>query len=216
MRHLRYAKHLLTPSLGSLTIVIIAATLILGVANWAYGARSGIIYNYMLGPNSAPDLIESSKSTIAAIDETVFGNPLLNKALFFAFWLLIGIIVYILVTGIGRYFGGLVEYWQQQSYVHSNKEDIKRQFIVRALLRTVALLSLFFYSVFFFNVFLPFSILASRIGFSSLDELGGWVYGGIALLELLLCMHFFVILLRFAALRPRLFGSLEADEKMER
>lgn len=210
MRKLRFVGPLLLPSVGSLVFTMLLAVTILGTAAWAFYSKSGILYTYLFGPNSAPELIQSSRSTLEAFSNTVFGNPTLNKVLFFVFWLIVGLIVYTIVTGLGNYFGEVREVIIESHYINAPKGTTRQHAILRLLLRIIGFSLVFIYLVFFYNIFLPFSILSSRIGLGHLSSLYGWLYLAIAYVELVLSLHVLLILLRFTALRPRLIAS--ADE----
>lgn len=212
MQKLRLAGSLLLPSLGSLVTSFILAGLFIGLSAWAHFARGGRIYSILYGENSAPELIEKSRSTVEAFSNTVFGNPTLNKVLFFVFWLIIGLIVYTIFTGLGKYLSELKDVVVESRYVNAPRGATRQHMIIRLLLRLIGISLVFVYFVFFYNIFLPFAILCSRISFSELPNLNGWMYAGLAVAELMLSLHIMLILLRFTALRPRLFGGASADE----
>jgi len=75
---------LLRPSQLSIIGNLMASGLILAVASLSYLAGSGLIYNFLFGSGSSIELIQTSRGTFSAFNNTVFGNPTLNKVLYFA------------------------------------------------------------------------------------------------------------------------------------
>lgn len=207
MKQLRFTGLMLKPSLMSAAFCLAIAGIILAVSAISFSVKSGLLYDYLLGPNSSSQLIEISRGAFEAFSQTVFGNPLLNKILFLVFWMVIGLVVYLALTGIGTGVSSANETVQEIQYASSHKKRLDEDLKFRIILRVVALLLWFLYAVFFFKIFAPFSILAGHIAVGNLGEPLGWFYGLISIVVLTVSLHLHVVLTRFLMLRPRLIGG---------
>jgi hypothetical protein len=206
MKNLRFAHLLLTPSLSSSVLVTAVTGLVLAGAAFSYAAKSGQLYQYLFGPGSSAALIESSRSSVEAFGNTVFGNDALNRILFFVFWMVIGLLSYLLMTGLGA---GLSS---AHDLLHELHETDKKSFLAKRVKRQVALRAAtaglwFIYVIFFFTILLPFAILAGRIAAGDLVSPTGPLYALISIVVLWLSLHLHIVLARLFMLRPRLFGG---------
>jgi len=205
--HKRRSGSVLFPSVSSgLGVILVAAAVIL-VAFLAYTAGNGIIYRFLFGANSSTELIQTSRSTIAAFSNTVFGNPLLNKILFFAFWMLVGLVVYMVLYGFIRGTSSAAEDINESHFLNTDRHETVRTFEIRTGIRSIALFGWIIYLVFFFKILFPFSILMTRIGVTDYPAFHAWLYGLSGLIILTSCLHIHVIFLRLIMLRTRLFDS---------
>jgi|SRR3989344_161761 len=198
---------LISPSLlsGSLT-VIISVFVLLG-ATWTYSVGSGAIFNFLFGKSSSAELIRTSQSSVSAFNNTVFGNPTLNKILYFGFWMLVGILVYVILFFFVRGTSTAVRDVEEATYTNVNKADLFKSFAARLGLRLLITVIWVIYSIFFAQIFFPFSILAARIGLSELPHIMGWVYSPLSLVVLGLSLHIHIIFLRLLMLRVRVYDS---------
>ena len=169
--------------------------------------QNGLIYNLLFGPGSTAVQIETASNTVKAITDTVLGNSTLNKVLFFGFWLTIGLTVYTIVMSFSYYTGGVLMFWEELHQVNSRKRLLREQFRLRLLLQAIGLLLLAFFGVFFIKMLLPFSILCAQISLGLWGDVASLGYFLAGFVTLFLSLHVFVMLLRFAALKSRLFGS---------
>lgn len=179
----------------------------MGGAIISYSIHNGVIYNLLFGSTSSTSQIETAKTTVHAFTDTVLGNAILNKVLFFGFWLTVGLVVYTVALGFNFYAGTFVTFWEELHEINSRKKLLQQQFRLRLLLQVIGLLLLTFFTVFFIKIFLPFSILCARISIGQWGNWAGLGYFMAGFTTLLLSFHIFTVLLRFAALRTRLFGN---------
>lgn len=207
MRRLRFVGILIQPSLSSLVLCLTASALLLVVSSISYNAQSGFLYDFIFGPDSSVDLIESGRSTFDAIYQTAFGNPLLNKIVFFAFWCLVGLVVYFLLTGAGKTTSVISDTAHQLHYFNARKKQFEQELGLRLIIASIAVLFGLIYSVFFIRTLLPFSVLCGRIGVGSLNTLSGWLYTMAGFAVLALSLHIFIVTLRLLLMRPRLYGG---------
>jgi len=206
---------LLRPSLASMMATAFVSTLTLGIATQSYLSGSGVVYDFLFGPNSSSELIRSSQSTLSAFNNTVFGNPTLNKILYFAMWMLIGLITYMLLYGLSRGAQSAAEDVEEAGYANTNKKALLRNIGRRLALRLIVFIAWWVYIIFFVKILLPFSILAARIGAGNLPTLGGWLYGLLGLAVLAISLHIHVIFVRLLVLRVRLFNAEDEDSMLQ-
>jgi len=126
MKNSKFARLVLTPSTFSFFATVGSSLLILVVAGVSYASNTGLVYDYLFGNNSSSKLIEDSQSTLSLFSTTVFGNPALNKVLFLAFWMVVGLIVYLLISGIGAGASEAEEVIEQSKYVHAQSSQIHK------------------------------------------------------------------------------------------
>lgn len=199
----------LLPSTFSAICVLMLSGLILLVANWSYAAHSGRLYVFLYGSSSSTEVIKTSQGIFSTFNNVVFGNPLLNKVLFFVFWMLIGLIVYILLQGFLRGVAGAAEEVQESRYVNAGKAQGLRWLEIRLATRLCVLAAWILYWVVFIKLLLPYSILTARFGVdtSAGSPVHGWVYALSGFLALALGLHLHVVWLRLLVLRVRIFGT---------
>lgn len=207
MDRLRNIGNLLLPSLGSAAAVIGVTTAILGITTFATSKGDGRLYDWLFGANSSASQIETARNTIDSITGAIFGNAILNQLLFFVLWMLIGLAVYVILAGVNREVSTVNELREELHYANVRPAEIRREFIIRLVIRWVILAGWGIYWVVFIKIYLPFSILCAHIGAADFEHVGGWLYGLAAFVTLVLSLHLHVIFARLLVLRTRLFGS---------
>lgn len=198
-------------SSGLLTVTLSAAALV--VATVSYFAGNGLVYDYLFGPHSSTELIRQSKGTISALNNTVFGNSVLNKILYFGFWMLVGLVVYILLYSLLKGTAAAAEDIQETTYKNMRFREMLTNLGTRLAVRAAALIAWALYWVVFIKILLPFSVLSARVGGGDLPAPSGWLYGLLGLVVLILSTHIHLILLRLVTLRSRLFDSAELSSQ---
>lgn len=200
---------MLQPSLGGFFgLVGLALSVMVGSA-LLYISKTGLFYEYLFGTNSSSQLIETSRSTIAVFNDTVFANPTLNKFLFFIFWMVIGLIVYVLLSGVGSGILTAEQAVEESRFVNAKKWQIKTELGLKFTLVTIAFGLGVLYLVLLYNVLLPFGILSARIVAGNITDPISWLYGALGFIVLLGSFYFGMVLLRLLLLRPRIFGGWE-------
>jgi hypothetical protein len=215
MRNLKLAVLFCQPTLLSSAVTLFTAVALLAVANLSSLNRSGQLYDFIFGPGTPIDLIQRSRDTLTAINQTVFGNTVLNQVLFFGFWMMIGLFVYITIAIAREALSDTDQAVRYLRYVHARRQLIRHNFWVRTALRTGGLLAAVLYGWILIRLLLPFCIFCTRVGLSELNLLSGWGYCLLGLTTLLVVLHGGIIIARLIAVRPRLFGewdSLLLDE----
>ncbi len=199
---------------GSFGIIMLSLAVMAGAA-LSFVSNRGLFYDYLFGSGSSAALIETSRSSISLFSEMIFGNPLLNKILFFMFWMVVGLIVYLLISGIGAGAAGAEQALKESGFMHAKRAKISRDLIFRIILRLIALGLLVIYGVLLIRILLPFGILSARIVAGNPGQVNSWYYGALGFIVLVGSFYVSLVLLRFLMLRPRIFGGQEdliADE----
>jgi len=209
MKNLRFARLILQPSFGGLIGIFGLASIIMVGSGFSYASRNGLLYEYLFGSNSSSTFIETSRSTISLFNETVFGNPTLNKILFFVFWMLIGLVVYLILSGIGAGAGEAEQAIEESKFVNAQKGQIQSDLRFKIILRLIALGLIVLFLVLFTKILLPFGILTSRIVAGDLTVASNWFYGLLGFIVLCGSLYIALVLLRFFLLRARVFGGSE-------
>jgi hypothetical protein len=215
MKNMRFTRLILEPSAGGLLGIFGLSLLVMLISGFSFVSKNGLLYDYLFGSGSSSSLIETSRSTIAIFSDAFFGNPFLNKILFFIFWMLIGLIVYLILSGLGAGAAEAGRAMEESHYVHAEKQRISSDFRLKLILRLIAGGLIVFYAVLFIKVLLPFGILCARIVAGGPGNASSWVYGLFGFLVLSGSFYLWLVLLRFFTLRPRLIGGWEdiiADE----
>jgi len=183
-----------------LTIVMVAAGL------WFSDVRTGVLFNTLaFGSNGST--ISTSQTTLAQLNDRLFGNPVLNKILFFGTWLFIGCLVYIIVSAIIAFGNESVETVEEMHYMHASRQKLKGVFLSRLGLRLVSFGLLIVYAAFFARLLMPYSAYAVQVGANQASLLSGILYIGLGGIVLLASLHIFIVLIRLVALRTRLFSA---------
>lgn len=209
MKQSRFAHLLIKPSTPGLLAAIGLSLAIMFIAGFSYTTKNGLFYDYLFGSGSSVTLIESSKSTIAVFNETVFGNTVLNKILFFVFWMVIGLIVYVILSGVGAGVSSAEHSLEESRFVHAQKLRMGSELGLKVVLHIIGAGLLIIYLFIFFKILLPFGILCARIVASEVNKPMNWFYALQGLVVLIATFYLGTILLRFLLLRPRVFGGYE-------
>ncbi|MBA3758435.1 hypothetical protein H0X10_02275 [Candidatus Saccharibacteria bacterium] len=209
MEQTRFTRLLLRPSAGGLIGIISLALLIMIVSGFSYTTRNNLFYDYLFGAGSSVTLIETSQSSVAVFNETVFGNATLNKILFFVFWMVIGLVVYVLLSGFGAGVSSVEHAANEAQFVHAKKLRLGSEIGLKVVLHSIGFGLLLLYSIFLFKVLLPFGVLCARIVAGNLRQPINWLYGLLGFIVLCGTLYIGLILIRFLLLRPRIFGGQE-------
>lgn len=209
MKNLQIAKLLISPSFTSFLAVSTIAVLVQILVGWQLGQKTGIIYEYLLGSQSSAREIEVAKTTFDALNNTVLGNPELNKALFFIFWAFVGLVIYLIVSGISSSIGAMLNTVNEYHSQNIRKGLLAHRITTRIILRLMIFLLLIMFTYVFLSVFLPVSLLSTKIGFVNLATFNGLMYIFLSFFIIVASLHVLVILLRLFMLRLRLYAGDE-------
>lgn len=200
---------MLQPSLGGFVGLIGLTLAVMVGSGLLYVSKSGLFYEYLFGMGSSSELIETSRSTIAVFNNIVFGNPTLNKILFFIFWMVVGLVVYALLSGLGAGFQTAEHAVEESHFVNAKRWQIKSELGLKAVLILIAFGLSIIYTVLLIKFLLPFGVLSARIVAGDVRDITNWAYGLLGFVVLLGTFYFGLVLLRFLLLRPRIFGGWE-------
>ncbi len=209
-KELSKVRSLLSPSLLSGLVTTFLATAVLTIAIFSYASGSGMVYDYLFGPNSSAELIRGASNSVDAFSNTVFGNPTLNKILFFCFWMIVGLVVYMILYAIFKGTSEAAEDFQETKYMNGRAQELLRTIGTRLAIRSAVLALWVIYWVFFIKILLPFSILCAHIGAGAFPDVSGWGYGGLGLIVLTASIHLHLVFLRLFALKVRLIDNSQS------
>lgn len=205
----RFIRLMLQPTAGGLTGLVGLSLFIMVFAGLSYTTKHYLFYEYLFGPGSSVQLIETSKSTVAAFNETVFGNFVLNRILFLVFWMVIGLVVYVVLSGFGSGLGIAERAVEELRFVNAQRKRITSELMARIVLSLIAIGLLIIYCVLLYKIMLPFGVLCSRIVAGNPSYITSWIYGLLGFIVLTGSLYFGMVLIRFLLLKPRIFGSVE-------
>lgn len=209
MNQNRFTRLLIRPSAASLITALGLSLVVMVVSGFAYVTKNGLFYDYLFGSGSSATLIATSSSTMAALNEAVFGNSLLNKLLFFIFWMVIGLIVYVVLSGIGSGVSSAEHTLEQVRFVHAQRLRMGTELGLKVVLHMIGAGLLVIFGIVFVKILFPFGVLCARIAAGDLREPINLLYGVLGFVVLSASFYICTILLRFLLLRPRVFGGWE-------
>lgn len=195
------------PSINSGFISGILAVVLLAGANYSYLSGSSLVFDFLFGKGTPYDLIQSSKNTASVVNQTVLGNPLLNKILFFGFWMMIGLFVYAAISVLSQSITDTEDDVEQMKYMNARKTKLQHDIYLRLAIRAGGVLAACIYGWIFISIIFPYCVLASRVGLDKLFHISGILYIVISYIVILLALHIVVIIARLIVLRPRVFGE---------
>lgn len=203
----RILRLLLLPSLLSFFLSASLAILLLVGSNWEFLIRSPLLSDYFFGPNGLVTVMQNSSGSLNSFWEAVVAGPFTYNILVLVVAAVVGLTVYAFLEG----FDHLAARTNQTlSDMHdANKaysRAIKMEAGVRLSVRAVSLVLWLVYWAYFSKIILPFSLLVFRTGLEDPFTAQGIQYNAIGIVVLILGFHLHVVLLRFIALRVRIFG----------
>ncbi len=207
MNPLKNIGELLQPTVASIATSLIFTFIMVGAGLWYTDLRTGVLFNALTFGSSSAATTITSQTTLSDLNDHIFGNPLLNKILFYAMWLLIGCLVYILVSALVSMGSESVEAVEEMKYVHAKRKQMEAVFLSRLGVRGVAAVLEIAYTILFVKLLVPYSLYAVHVGANQTQILPAIAYIALGSVVLLLSFHVHVVLLRTIALRTRLFEA---------
>jgi hypothetical protein len=134
-------------------------------------------------------------------------NSLQNTWPLLAFWMIIGLIVYILVEGIVRGLRNAAELRRELTYVHAQRDVLLKNAGESVLVRLLSAIVWLIFTEIFFKRVIPYSITAAQASVSDILNLNSALDALLSFSMIVLSVHVQAIFLRLAAGRPRLFSS---------
>lgn len=205
----RLTIFLLRPSLTSGTVCLILAISMLLVGDWAFVQQSGL-HDFLYGNYGIVTTLNDSPNGFRALVEGVFVHQFGREIKTFIFVFLIGLCVYSVLEIINRFITGVENRWVDlRTAPPAFRQRLNIEAWEKFWFRTAILIGWFLYSSLFIGILLPFCISASRYFVGTFPMWPGSGYGVLALVLLWISLHIHVVIMRFVALRPRLFGSVD-------
>lgn len=134
-------------------------------------------------------------------------NVIIDRAPVMVFWMFVGALVYFMLTGILDAFSSAKKLEEELHFVHAKRKELLKMVYIKTALRLAILAIWLGYIMLFIKIILPYSLAAAHVGSSNILSISGIIWTVVALLILIIGIHIHVVLLRLAALRPRLFSQ---------
>jgi hypothetical protein len=201
--------NLISPSGLSLafTGIISALFLVIGASNFLGTATP--FYRLLLGNQASGELVDITKQNFLIVFK-LFDNPWLNNLLLFAFWALVGLVIWILLNNSASLFSEIGEDLQEVTYTGSQPQHNHSalvQTFKQAMYHIAILVIISVYVVFFWTIVLPWLIAVYITGVGSTFTASGLLAIAAAIYMMMLALHILTILFRLLFLRTRLFGD---------
>ncbi len=205
------ATHLfVTPTLTSIFSVLGLSGLILLSFNFAIITQSGIIGDLLLGESRSTGLLDIAQNTVFEVSALTLENSVLNNISFFMFWILVGLVVFVSLSTLGNTIASITRVIETTHYLNQRKEHLDNSTYFRVVIRLIGGLGFFVFYIVFAKFNLPFAVLANQAWLGDIRSPIGWLYGFLGFIVLALSLHIFIVFVRLALLKPRLYGGWEA------
>lgn len=145
--------------------------------------------------------------TLGFLNKSVFSTGILGNALIFAFWLVAGVLVYVIAVDIVKGLRSTVEVEEELKYVHLNKTAVLRYNAIRFLIRLVTLAVWAPYLYVFFHKLLPEAVYLAIAASGAIKLYLRPIDAILSITLVAVAIHINIILLRLLFLRPRVFND---------
>jgi hypothetical protein len=201
MYRLPLVRLLLSPSLCSLVMTLVAAVTAIAVNIWPIVRHSAFLETNWFGQYGAKTLLIQAPDRLALVRLMLHGT-LVYYLIVVTVGVTLGLIVYAVLQTIGRARS------DAQEFVAGLREQRQNVQTVRRLeVRIFALLAWAVYVLFFVNVLVPFALAMAETAVSDTGLGAAILYLLGALVALLVGLHIHVVFMRLVLLRLRVFGG---------
>jgi hypothetical protein len=138
---------------------------------------------------------------------TTTTNSLQNTWPLIGFWLIVGLLVYLIVEAGMKAINDANELKEELVYVHSRREVLLRVNAIALLIRLLAMVGWLFFIDVFFKRLIPYSITASRVSVSDIKNLSAFYDAALSFAMMTVSIHIHTIFLRVALHKSRVFSS---------
>jgi hypothetical protein len=200
-RNLERIGQTLLPSWLELTVAVIIAVIV------GAGAFLSKIINSSTDFQGGVSLLGSSASTsIQRVTDNLAQNTFVSNLPLIFFWGAVGFVVYSSAIHISSIFSEAEELREEMGFVHSSRQALVNDAIVRLIVRTVAVIAWAFYIKLFIDVIIPYSLAAFQVSFNSVMWSDKILYSLLAAAVMIFGLHIHVMLLRIITLRSKLLS----------
>jgi phosphotransferase system glucose/maltose/N-acetylglucosamine-specific IIC component len=134
-------------------------------------------------------------------------NSLQNTWPLIGFWIIVGLLVYLIVEAGMKAVNDVNELKEELDYVHARRDVLIRESAVALLIRLLAMLVWLFFIEVFFKRIIPYSITASHDSVGNLKHLDALRDVGLSFLIIAASIHVHTFFLRVALHRSRVFSN---------
>lgn len=211
MNRTRLLKRLLSPSVSSGLVVLIAVTLVLSLSAWTYIAHEQLFYEYLFGRYGLTTILLIAPDSFSFFRGAIINSLLTYYAIVFVAAIIVGLVVYTILESFERVGSGTRTLLQEIESNDKVSKELARETIVRLALRCLSLIGWMCYILLFVKMLVPLSIALVQAGIDSL-AIGSLMIGSASIigawLLLLVGSHMHVTFARLCLLRVRVFGNL--------
>ena len=209
MSRFHLLRQLISPSLTSGTVCVLAAWTFLLTMSWQFIANSALSgNNYFFGKYGLVTHFQLGSADFTQFLQTTVGPRLWRDAVTFLFVLGIGIVVYTTVQSSNRVLNAALNEWVEVHDARASfRTQIRAQVLHRIGFRLGTVLGWLVYWLAFVHLILPFCVSAAQYSMATIRTPQGWLYLALSLVLLPSALHLHVVCMRLLALRPRLFGA---------
>lgn len=210
MAGLQRLKVILSPSLVSAPIALVAASLIWASAGWSYITDTQLFYDQLFGPRGVVTLVQIQPHNMGELQSAIMNGAGTYYVVLFAAGLAGGLLIYFVLESISRIKNGVSLFWRE---AHSDRQEAReavKESTVRLGLRIFSLIAWAIYLIVFTSILVPVSILVLQEALDT-GEVQKWLIAAIAFIVLVISVHLHVSLARLVFLRVRLLGGYDAE-----
>ncbi|MDB5175623.1 MAG: hypothetical protein JWM81_481 [Candidatus Saccharibacteria bacterium] len=200
-RNLERIGQTILPSWLELTVAAII-TVIMGA-----GAYLSKVINSNTDFQGGVSLLGSStSSSIQRVTDSLAQNTLISNLPLLFFWASVGFVVYSSAIHVSAIFSNAEDLREQMGYVHSSRQALVNDAIMRLVIRTVAVVAWAFYIKLFIVIIIPYTLAAFQVSFNAILLSDKILYSLLAAAVMIFGLHIHVMLLRIITLRSKLLS----------
>jgi hypothetical protein len=204
MKNNKIVRTLISPSLFSGIVVLCCSLGMFLYKIVSLNSTSGFFYELLFGNNYTNQIYSLAEYT-TTLEIIIFENPALNNILFLLFWILIGVIVYILSTvttsSVFSLSNDINEIKKKPGENQRAKHNIFKFFLSASFW---GLWAIYIFALLQFLI--PFGFMLIQISSGRINSIEGVFWALMSFVVLAVSLHVQVILIRLATLKLRLWG----------
>lgn len=209
MTAMRKAAILLRPSfISGIGCGLITCAVIAFVA-WIHITDNGLFYDFLFGRFGVTTALITAPQNISVFQQAVFNSPVTYYFVIGIAAIMVGILVYALLQGVGRIREeALIVASELRTHNPHLKSTVYND-LSRLGVRLASLAAWLIYWIVFIDLVWPFVVSLMQVGLIdiSASHPSGWLYICAATLLWAVSVHMHVTFMRLCALRLRLFGN---------
>src|SRR5690606_12812645 len=110
---------------------------------------------------------ENLENDFVDINSDFEQNILIDRAPVMVFWMFVGALVYLILSGIIGAVSSANQLEEEMHYIHAKRNELIKLVLTKSAIRLVVLAAWFGFILLFFKILLPYCLAASRVGGSN-------------------------------------------------